>query len=131
MPTTNEDLWPKLHFARAAATPLSILRDQAEFLTSDTNGTLRGEVETSAYGQRIAVDFSIVVPNLSGYKYTLFRISYSPTGPTSYPVAVETAPNPSPDRIHDEDDFRNFLRVTFNSEGVTRLLQNLYAQASA
>jgi len=142
MPTINEDLWPKLNFG-STVTPLSILREQAGLLTRRTQGTLQGDVETWTSGAQVALDFNIIVPSLGGYKYTLFRMHYFPTEPTGYPVFVDTAPKAlfpptSPDekpsvagRIDNENDFRNWLRLTLASDEAKRLVESLYAQASA
>jgi hypothetical protein len=142
MTTKNEDLWPKLDLG-STVTPLSILREQAGLLTQRTRGVLRGEVETWTAGGQVNFAFNIVVPPLGGYKYVLFMLHYYPTAPTGYPVFVETAPKavfsqgtpgekPSvAGRIDNENDFRNWLRLIFNSDEVKRLVESLYGQASA
>jgi hypothetical protein len=136
MPAINEDLWPDLNLA-AIVTPLSILREQAGLLGKRTRGVLKGEVETSNSGGRISHSLSIVVPTLGGYKYTLFSIHHFATG---YPVYVDMEPGtfagipiekPTFDKeIADEDQFRDWLRDTFHSDKVKRIIENLYAQAS-
>ena len=136
MPTINEDLWPKLELGKAA-TPLSILREQAGLLTKRTRGVLTGEVETWTSGGKVGFAFNIVVPSLGGYKYTLFLMHYFPTQPTGYPVFVDTAPKGAPGeepiagQIDDEHAFRNWLRLTLASDEVKRLVESLYTQASA
>jgi hypothetical protein len=117
-----------------------------------TGGVLKGEVETWGTRGRISHSFNVVVPSLGGYKYTLFSIHHFPTG---YPVYVDmtatTLPagesenvsvvlenssieilgrRPSSGGIADEDAFRNWLRMTFHSDEVKRIIENLYAQAS-
>lgn len=142
MTTKNEDLWPKLELG-SAVTPLSILREQAGLLTQRTRGRLRGEVETWSAGGQVTFAFNIVVPSLGGYKYILFTMRYYPTEPKGYPVFVDSAPKGVfsqglPDekpsvagRIDNENDFRNWLRLTFASDEVKRLVESLYGQASA
>jgi hypothetical protein len=122
---------------------LSILREQAGLLTQRTRGVLRGEVETWTAGGQVTFAFNIVVPSLGGYKYILFAMHYFPTEPRGYPVFVDTAPKGvfsegSPDekpsvagRIDNENEFRNWLRLTFNSDEAKRLVESLYGQASA
>jgi hypothetical protein len=136
MPTINEDLWPKLELGKAA-TPLSILREQAGLLTKRTRGVLTGDVETWTSGAQVGFAFNIVVPALGGYKYTLFLMHYFPTQPTGYPVFVDTAPKGAPNekladtRIDDETALRDWLRLTLASDEVKRLVESLYTQASA
>ena len=142
MTTKNEDLWPALDLG-STVTPLSILREQAGLLTQRTQGRLRAEVETWTAGEFVTIALNIVVPALGGYKYTLFTIHHDPTEPEGYPVFVDTAPKALfppglPDenlslggRINNENDFRNWLRLTFASEEVTRIVKSLYGQASA
>ncbi len=146
MPAINEDLWPDLNLA-STVTPLSILREQAGLLGKRTKGVLKGEVETWNTGGRISHAFNVVVPSLGGYKYTLFRIHHYPTG---YPVYVDMTAKTLPSEetvsivvensfiemrsssgeIADEDAFRNWLRITFHSDEVKRIVESLFAQAS-
>jgi hypothetical protein len=142
MTTKNEDLWPKWDLG-STVTPLSILKEQAGLLTQRTSGRLRGEVETWPTGGQVTFAFNIVVPALGGYKYVLFTMHYFPTEPGGYPVFVDYAPKdvfspglpeekPSVTRtIDNENDFRNWLRLTFASDQVKRLVESLYGQASA
>jgi hypothetical protein len=133
MATINEDFWPDLNLA-PAVTPLSILREQAGLLTQRTGGVLRGAVETWSEGERVAHTFNIVVPALGGYKRTLFTVYHNPLG---YPISVETDPKPvfgiptEPQTIADENQFRNWLRSMLRSSDVKRIVESLYAQASA
>jgi hypothetical protein len=136
MPAINEDLWPELNLA-SAVTPLSILREQATLLGKRTRGVLKGEVETWSAGGRITHSFNIVVPSLGGYKSTLFSVYHFPTG---YPLYADMMAKASPSggipietfpkEIVDENEFRNWLRQTFHSDEVKRIVENLYAQAS-
>jgi hypothetical protein len=142
MTTRNEDLWPNLELG-STVTPLSILREQAGLLTQRTKGRLRGEVETWTGGEQVIFAFNIVVPSLGGYKYTLLMMHYFPRQPKGYPVFVDSAPKivfpqgppvemPSvARRIENENEFRNWLRLTFGSDEVKRIVESLYDQASA
>jgi hypothetical protein len=138
MPAINEDLWPELNLA-ATTTPLSILREQAALLGKRTKGVLRGEVETWGIEERIAHSFSIAVPSLGDYKYNLFLIQHLPIG---YPVYVthwatsmrghfsEVETRSGEKTLADEGELRDWLRLTFHSDEVKRIVENLYAQAS-
>ena len=142
MPDKIEDLWPDINPA-AIVTPASILKTQAAALSQKSKGLLQGEVETWAYEQNIYHRFSLVVPALENYRYSLLRVHHLPT---VYPVYIDESPLPviegeSTDwnsaagqttySLQDEASFRGWLRKALAATETKRILESLLAQASS
>jgi hypothetical protein len=141
MPDQIEDLWPDMNTA-AIVTPASILKTQASALSQKSKGLLQGEVETWTNQQNIYHRFSLVVPALDNYRYSLLRVHHLPT---LYPVYVDESPlrvieGESTDWdntarqtyvLQDEASFRGWLRKAFAATETKRILESLLAQASS
>lgn len=79
----EQNLWPDV--AIVDDSPIQILREQAEYLSQQTQGRLHGEVDVAPLGQQVRLTLSIVAPSLSGYRYRLLEVRHGVGG---YPVTV-------------------------------------------
>jgi len=131
----TESFWT-IPDTRDLRTPVTIIREQAEALTQQTNGLLQGEVlivpERSPTGvglTRTRASLKIAVPYLNDY--AVYVLSYThnidmyPGDLTNY---FEDEENIS---ISNEDEFINALKKILSSSTTLRILGNLLSQANA
>lgn len=137
----SNDLWPEDAFAPpVAATPRSILQEQAAALSARTSGSLHGEVVTSNVSRssrsvfdssydpgtisEIVHRFRIVVPALDDYRYELLTVRHEVI---NYPatVRVEGAER----TVNSDAELRELLRFIFASERAIQIVRSLLAQA--
>jgi len=79
-----DNLWGNLPEGDKIETPLSILKEQANYLTVATKGLLEGKILVlTKQPENIQVSFRLVAPPLGGYEIELFAIGY---GIGMYPV---------------------------------------------
>lgn len=117
----------------AALSPVAILRAQAERWTERTGGDVVAEVEPArASSDRLAHWFSLVVPELDGYRYRLFRIEH---GLEYYPLTIETATmTDAPIEIAGEEELYDELQRIFTADAtlsIVRQLRSLVADQRA
>jgi|ERR1700694_1142674 len=138
-----EDFWPIIDNTENPNSPVVLLRKQAEKLTDNTGHRLRGRVSTSSIklgflaGLALGItdvrrapdtfthEFSIEVPALNDYSYTLFAISHAIDG---YPVIYEDE-NGTWQSLSDVKQFTAWLKQTLSSEKTQRILKTLLEQA--
>jgi hypothetical protein len=138
----NESFWPSDLQLATVVTPVSVLRTQATLLGEQTKGLLEGEVKTWTHESSVYHDLYIVVPALGGYRYRLLRVHHPMA---LYPVFIDEEPKPygtivmlpvgdfdplGTRTLNDEEALRSWLRKTLASEESTRIIRNLYAQAT-
>ena len=71
------DLWPEKIKNGTINAPVSVLREQAEFLGAKTDNLITAEVEISDISSdSFTYHFYIVAPTLNNYHYRLFTISH-------------------------------------------------------
>lgn len=58
-------------------TPSQVLDEQAQLLHEATRGVITGDVRTQQQGDRILVQFRVLVPSLNNYRLDLFYIRQS------------------------------------------------------
>ena len=123
-----ESLWGELPTGEGIITPHSILMEQAEILTRQTQGLLVGRVKRgeTVFG-RLRSTLQIAVPSIK-YTYDVLVLEY---GVELYPVTVET-PSPLPDaNASNERELRSVLKAVLTSEPVQRAVAGLMAQVRA
>jgi len=139
-----EDFWPVLEDAEDPNAPVVLLRKQAEKLTEKTGYRLRGRVSTSSIlldhegRHALGLDlsgganpdsfthvFTIEVPALDDYSYTLFSVSH---GIEPYPVIYPDAQG-GWNALANHEAFTAWLRETLASERTKRVLKTLSEQA--
>ncbi len=123
MQRESTSLW-NVSFARAKpiASPVLLLREQAEYLYEQTGGIVGASVASHPLGSSGAMlhTFRLVVPALDNYKYTLFHIS---GGPTPYPVTIGWGDKEI--TAADRGEFISGLQQVFNSPTTTEIITNL------
>ena len=115
--------------AAGAKTPLSMMKEQARFLTSETDGVLKGTVETSGSNDRFVIELQIEVPRLSNYLYSLLK--YTQPMPGLYPGYLHAFPTKIGNQIGNEGDFEKALQEALSSQKTTEVLLSLIAQADS
>lgn len=138
-----EDFWPPIEDAEDANSPVVLLRKQAEALTDKSGHRLRGRVSTittrlsSQALEALRIDpyagntdtfthvFSIEVPALDDYRYTLFSVSH---GLEAYPVVHEKEDREW-EALGTAEEFTRWLKQTLSSEKTKRVLKTLREQA--
>jgi hypothetical protein len=137
-----EDFWPAIEETESPNSPVVLLRKQAERLTDKTDRRLRERVSTLGtkldFHASLALGildgrrpdsfthiFSIEIPALDDYSYTLFSISHLIEG---YPVLYQDDDG-SWQRLSDVGQFTAWLKQTLSSDKTKRILRTLLEQA--
>ena len=136
-----EDFWPPIDDAEDVNSPVVLLRKQADALTEKSGRRLRGRVSTATIRlsyealQALRLDdntdtfthvFSIEVPALDDYRYTLFSVSQ---GIEAYPVAYQQEEGREWRALSNVEEFTGWLKQTLSSEKTKRVLKTLREQA--
>jgi hypothetical protein len=110
-------------------TPLSIMKEQANFLTTNTGSLLYGTVEASGHGDYLIIVMKIIVPNLNNYSFTV--IQYRQQVMSIYPGNLHSSLQRDNFEIENEEGFVNTLGFILRSNEMSELLTSLMAQAKA
>jgi hypothetical protein len=109
-------------------TPYDILLEQANALTESSKGRLRGVVDRSTAGNRIANILKVVVPKLNGYTFEVVQLWHEAQ---PYPLTVFVPwGNHSMYEIRNEADLCNELEKLITAEEVQKVIRGLWAQVS-
>lgn len=141
----KKNLWGTLPNGESdQPTPKSVLKDQAEFLTKMTNGSLVGEVgkitHTHQSGLRLVAQqpspvivdsLKIKVPALDDYIYGVAQIEYKL--PKTYPVTLINLADPDEEtkQYLTLEEFEAGLEAVLTSEQVRNVVRILLEQAEA
>jgi hypothetical protein len=146
MATAIDDLWPAdIATAEEVVAPVTILRQQASLLGQRTKNLIEAVVETESTNHERVMrhTFTLVVPALSFYRYTLFYVEHPATqlyplrfDPHTVPpvvddVARDAADPYPPFDVADENEFKQALRRVFADEETKRIIGALIAQSVA
>ena len=110
-------------------TPLTILREQANHLTNQTDGLIVGMVETSGSGDNINNSFKFVVPSLNRYTYVFLKYNHELI--SMYPGVMISVPENRGYQVRDEKSFNDTLNAIISSETTALLVKSLLAQAAS
>jgi hypothetical protein len=121
----TENMW-KIPNVDNIRTPASILREQADYLTSETNGLLHGRTLSSGSGDRIVIGLHIVAPALN---YTITLVTYGQKITEMYPGYLSSELTGKTTDVRNEEQFIEQLRSILSSRNVEKVLTNLMAQA--
>lgn len=128
--TTTDSLWPEFALDEVIRSPKMILNEQAEFLAKGTKNLLTGNIKSyiDDVGDLVH-DFSIVVPNLNGYKYNLFTIYHDTV--LIYPCFVRDNGHDENgwSEVDDENELLNELKQIFNSDKTKKVIRSLVSQS--
>lgn len=128
----SSDLWPSDIGETDLKAPVTILREQAAFLSEATGGLVMAEVKSRVINnEMIHNTFELVVPNLDGYRYELIevrhRVSFYPLD--VLPRAGHNLPNYM--EVDNEKRFLSVLKSLFGAPELKALIHSLVAQARA
>jgi hypothetical protein len=121
-----ESLWPDFDLEGNVVAPLTILREQANFLSKRTGQRIIGIVTAlrSKPDSDFSYLFSIGSPLLSNYQYDLFRLDH---GIAMYPAVLQ----PGNVNVRDEADLCNVLKAAFSSRETRKVISALLTQVKA
>lgn len=74
MANVNHNLWPTIDME--TRTPRELLEEQAEALSTRTQGLLLGRVEVAQHEHKTVIDFVIEAPRLR-YRHVLFKVEHN------------------------------------------------------
>ncbi|MCA9115787.1 MAG: hypothetical protein KDA79_11940 [Planctomycetaceae bacterium] len=125
----TKNLWGDLKDLPLMRTPRGILQEQAEILSTATEGILRGRVDERQCQDNngaLSYDLDIVVPSLNSYTYTLLTIEH----PIElFPVHVYSL-SFKPTTCETEEEFEAAIENILSSSKVRQVLSSLLSQAS-
>lgn len=123
-----KNLWGEIPVSETLRTPLAVLKEQGELMTTMTDGLLEGRanVERSSDNSLIA-NLDIVAPALGGYSYRVVRVIY-PVG--IYPLIVQDMTTSGARySCSDENGFLGTLESILSSQPVRTVIRGLLAQS--
>lgn len=126
----SRNLWGEINAAQAMLDiPQKILKEQADFLTKQTNGVLVGEVVkgVSSKNNIFSCHLRITVPALGHYIYNVLKINYPIE--EIYPVTV-ISDQEEKYECQDVDEYEEVLGKILSSEQIKHIISLLLAQAS-
>src|SRR5271157_979833 len=106
-----ESLW-SIPATENVRPPLTIMKEQATALTTQTKGSLVGSVEAAAYGKGLEINLSVEVPALNNYRYhvmtyeqpiTMYPGSLASRVPVPSGISLNTLPRAV--EVKDEQEF--------------------------
>ncbi len=125
----HDDLWPD-NIAQIGnlVTPLSILKEQATYLTKKTKSLLKGSVvnwsdEYDRWAYNYA--FFIEAPVLSNYRYHLFTIHHDTK---LYPLVITEFTGDDFSEITSQDKLLEVLKIMFNHAETKSVIRSMLAQ---
>ena len=125
----SESLWV-IPDVSTVKTPLSILREQANQLTQQTGGLLRGDVAARPWNGSFSLSLRIIVPALENYMVELLTYDQ----PLKlYPGSMDSDfyDDVVSWKVENEDRFVSALRAVLSSRKTREVLSALLAQARA
>lgn len=120
-----ESFW-KIPEVKALGVPLQVLKEQAEKLTEQSDGLLRGEVLTFDHGEEIYTVLSIRVPNLNNYKIEI--ITYRQPL-RMFPGRIDFHLTSKTEEVRSFEQFVESLKNYLSSQDMMNILGTLLAQA--
>jgi len=134
MPENEIDLWPPdLGLEGTPQSPVSILRQQANALSSKLNHRIRARVRTEPFarfsseykksGFRLRHTLVLVVPSLEDYELDLLNLVQKED---MYPILAQLK-DEDPAPMEGEEELMNWLRDAFASQTTRRALSSLLA----
>lgn len=121
MPEPTENFWPAdFPTGNSDPEPVLLLKQQAELLTTVTNGRVEGVVKRSAEGGTVYHALYGRVPALGDYMYKFLYIAYplAANMANPFPIAVEDSLYLDRKSIQSMDEFRQWLKEILASEWV-------------
>jgi hypothetical protein len=134
----NNNLWGNLpRVTEPQPTPLSILREQAEILTSATNGVLEGEVATftgaeqagGATSSAILGRLSIVAPALGRYSQPIIEVTYNLMGYQTGIIIVNLTNNEQR-KCFNIQSYKGILAQFLSSPSIRNIIHQLLTQSN-
>lgn len=104
---------------------LALLEEQAALLETKTNGRITAKVESlTGAGSRFMLRFVLVVPDMGGYRYELFKVVQRALDfPTDVVLGEQVV------TCEDEAEYRAALEAALQSQATRTVLTNLLAAA--
>jgi hypothetical protein len=121
------NLWSDFIFKQDENTPFKIITKQAEYLTENTKGILKGRLKiVLPIVENIRYCFGIEAPHLGKYTYQLFLFSHNPK--ELYPLEIE---EDTRGRliINSEEELISTLKEIFASPNTQKVIQTLISQS--
>jgi hypothetical protein len=129
MPPVNDSLWPDTIITKSIPDPVSILKKQGDILESITNGSLYGEVIQSRLLAHDVARYDLYVGTKSkSIRQKLLTVECSIL--SGYPTRIiNHAADDEEVEVHNEDSYKEQLRLIFNAPMTTELVGRLWALA--
>jgi hypothetical protein len=122
------DLWPSEFGTIGVTPPLVTLKEQADAISSKTQGRIVGQVQTSRHSEGFAHGFFLVAPLLDNYTYRLFVVVHNLQ---LYPLDIQADVINRTSHCDSPEDFLNQLREIFAAEQTKNVIKAILAQTDA
>jgi hypothetical protein len=119
------DLWPADLGDFKLMPPVSILREQADWLSKKTKGRLEGKVISGRDSLSFIHRFLVVAPALDNYSYELFHVLHSID---YYPLQISTGPTGYYKECKDEQQFLAAMKEFLANDKTKKVVSAILAQ---
>ncbi len=123
---TINNLWGDLSNIEPIRTPKQILQEQANFLSTATNGLLIGKVTNEEIDGDFVTELVVRVPRLNNYEYTLISVFNKID---IYPLKISVPGRPGRLQCDSEQKFVAVLKRTLSSSRTKKILTQLISHA--
>lgn len=125
---TTQNLWGSLKDVEIVRTPKTILKEQAQILSEETQGILVGHVSESEYGGgNFSVTLEIQVPAINNYTYEVLNVRHNID---VYPAEVNATRPFLQQRAEDEGEFIRLVEEILSSNEMRQVVSRLLSQAT-
>lgn len=118
----STSMW-KIDEAVGGKTPALIMGEQAQALTQETSGRLRGHVSVVGSPGQIITEFRVTAPTLNNYSYVLVTYTHGLTG--MFPGQLVSEVSKLRTQVDDLSIFENRLLEVIQSKPVNDLIRTL------
>ena len=113
------DLWPADLVKPLAATPLSIMKEQAARLAGKTGDLVQADVTPKVSGSAVFLNFDLVMPLLENYRYNLITVIHSVDG--FFPLTLKVLNKDV--KVEDQAAFVEHIRDALSSDRVKNVIR--------
>lgn len=128
---SNTSLWNIPKRAETTRTPTTALKEQAVFLSRQTNRLLRADVNRLilTHSGEVVVSLYVVAPSLNEYAVEVLEVRHNLF--ESYPSVVKSSINDIEREVFSEEELMDVVATILNSKEIANILGSLLSEAQS
>ena len=128
---SHTSLWRIPEKAETTRTPTTALKEQAVFLSRQTNRILRADVTRYAMTRsgEVKVSLFVVAPSLNDYAVEVLEVRHGLFD--TYPSHVESSINDIEEEVFSEEALLGVVETILHSEEMAKILRSLLSESQS